>query len=328
MIVAIVVGIGSLITWMASSGKDNPATIAATLERGGQAQFQAASDLATMLQTPGRAEKLKSSHELAEKVARLLAEKSAAGVEDDAAVDMRIFLCRALGEFEVTDGLGTLLEVAQKDPHRDVRRHAINAVSVLVAAASKLDPPQPLHEQELTAALLALAQDPDELVRSESAFALGVAAAAAPESRAPLADALATLADDPYTDARFNAALALARLGDERCVPGLVEMFDLASLEASLKGVKAISEDVTQQSLMSQQAFKRDLIVQNAARRIHALVDDKALSDESRAKLAAAVQKFLDEAPKVTTPKPFHADLLSAVQQMESELSGSKKASE
>ena len=57
-----------------------------------------------------------------------------------------------------------------------MRRKAINAIAVLGGIAGERSRPAAGASDELIEALLKLADDQDELIRSETAFALGVVA--------------------------------------------------------------------------------------------------------------------------------------------------------
>jgi HEAT repeat protein len=138
-----------------------------------------------------------------------------------------MFVARALGEFYVDVGLPALLRAAQIDSSGNeevlhVRRAAIQAIAVSTSHMQEHDPAWAGEEFDLEAALLELSESDERLVRSETAFALGVLGT-------PRAvEQLAELAHDPYPDARYNAANALARHGDLRAVGTLAEMLDPA----------------------------------------------------------------------------------------------------
>ncbi|MBL9163331.1 MAG: HEAT repeat domain-containing protein [Planctomycetaceae bacterium] len=292
VIVAAVVALWFVIESLARRGEQDPAVIVAALKANNQARFQQAKELADMLRLPQRYPEMKVSHELAQQIATYVDELVAAGRPEDAEVTMRIFLVTALGEFHVADGMPALVNAALHDPQRDVRRRAINAIAVLSASMAALKPPQPLNSDELNAALLQLADDQDELIRSETAFALGVVAAA-PEADAQLADKLVELADDPYTDARFNAAAALARLGDPAAPAAVAEMFDPESLTSSLSGEKALTTEVTEEALAAQKAFKRNMILSSALKSTNLLLATPALPAASFVPLESALEGFL-----------------------------------
>jgi hypothetical protein len=311
VIVAAVVLVWFAIESLARRGEQDPDQIVAALRSNNQARFQRAKELADMLRLPQRYPELKTNHELAQKLAGYVDELVEAGDAAEASVTMRIILVAALGEFNVDDGLPVLLKAAQSDSERDVRRRAVNAIAVLVNSMANLKPPQPIENDQLNDAMVKLSEDQDELIRSETAFAMGVAAASTSDSR--LTAALEQLADDPYTDARFNAAIGLARVGNAKAVAGIVEMLDPASIASSVAGEKPMTPQVTDAALQSQKAYKRNTIVTSALTAIGRLLENKNLPAESFEPLQKALERFLDEAPKMTEPAPVPAELLEAV---------------
>jgi len=309
VIVAAVVAIWFVIESLARRGEQDPAVIVAALKSNNQARFQQAKDLADMLRLPQRYPEMKVSHDLSHQIAGYVDELVAAGRPEDAEVTMRIFLVTALGEFHVDDGLPALLNAAQNDPERDVRRRAINAIAVLAGAMAGLKPPQSLQSEELAEALLKLADDQDELVRSETTFAIGVVAGT-PDADPRLAEKLVELADDPYTDARFNAAAALARLGSPAAPAAVAEMFDADSLASSLSGEKALTEEVTEEALAAQKAFKRNMILSSALKSTNQLLATQSLPAEAFAPLETAVEGFLKSLEKLQKTGPVPDELV------------------
>jgi HEAT repeat protein len=81
-----------------------------------------------------------------------------------------------------------------------------------------------IGDAEALPRLLALASNQDSGLRKTAVYALG--AFASGESREVLAKAL----NDPVEDVRWNAALALARTGDVRAAPVLLQMMDRGHL--------------------------------------------------------------------------------------------------
>jgi hypothetical protein len=313
VIVAGVVLVWFIIESLARGGEQDPDAIMKALR--GANGFQQAKDLADMLGTPERYS-LHTNRELAQKLAAYLDDLVKEGDDAEGSVTMRYFLVSALGEFQVDDGLAALVNAAQNDPERDVRRRAINGLAALAGKFQTLNPPQTIANDEVVLALAKAARDEDELVRSEAAFAIGIVAAS-PDSDSRLAESLAELADDPYTDARFNAASGLARLGDPRAANAVAEMLDLEAIGASLTGERAITEDQTDDSLRGQKAFKRNMILHNALTAIDALVD-KAETAGSLAPLDEALTKFLAAAPKVQDPAPVPSEVINAAKKAQS----------
>ncbi len=307
VIVAAVVLFWFIIESLARRGVQDPDEIVRGLRSSNQARFQKANDLANMLRMPQRYPQLKTNRELAQKLSALLDEQIQAADDSEAAIRMRMFLCSALGEFHVEDGLPALLKAARSDPERDVRRQAINAIAVLAGELSQLKPPRPLKGDDLVEALLGLADDPDELIRSATAFALGVVAAPGADPR--LAAKLVELADDPYTDARFNAAAALARIGDPRAATAIAEMLDPDALASSMAGEKALTGDADEHALAARKTDKRNTVLSSAMSAIEMLLEKKP-SPETLAALETALADFVAAAPQVHEPAPIPVERL------------------
>jgi len=207
-----------VISW-ATHRSDDVETLLERLRTPSRDRWRAAAELATLLRDPAN-EAMRSDEATARRVAEILAEKIDAAVMTDEAINLRFFLCRALGEFAVPDGLPVLVRAAttQRDAAEvPVRQAAIEAIAML---ADKLGPESMRQRRGVMATLLEATEDPHESVRSAAAFALGVMGGNPAEAR------LAELLDDGYPDVRYNAALGLTRHGDPRCMDVLLEMLD------------------------------------------------------------------------------------------------------
>jgi HEAT repeat protein len=308
VIVACVIGVWFAIESLARSGETDPDAIVRGIRSPNG--FQQAKDLADMLQTPERYPELASNRELAQGLADYLDELIDASDDAESAVTMRYFLATVLGEMHVGDSLPVLIKAALKDPERDVRRRAINAIAVLAASLDQNILRQQSAADELVDALVELAEDQDELLRSEAAFAIGVVAADI-EADPRLVESLRILADDPYTDARFNAAVGLARTGSPLAAPALAEMLDPEAVAASLAGEKPITEDQTKLALRKQQAHKRNTILSTALSAIEMLLAHGASTSDLEV-VQRALSRFIDLAPSIQDPSPLPDELLDA----------------
>jgi hypothetical protein len=285
IIVAAVVCLWFLVTSLATSDDEDPEKIVRVLRSSNQNRWQEAYELANMLQVESRYPKLKLNAELAGDLAKLLNEEIDAGRTDENSVKLRCFLCAALGSFQVDEGLGVLLKAAREDSERDVRRDAINAIAVRADHAATGEHPNPLEHEGLVETFVELANQPDELIRSQTAYALGVLTL--PEGAdSRLTVELEKLVDDLYADARYNAALALSRKGNLRVVDVVAEMFDREAIELS----------ISREQLPAQQTFKRNTILRNALEAAHSLQEQNP--DVDLPELRAAVQRFVDTAPE------------------------------
>jgi HEAT repeat protein len=104
-------------------------------------------------------------------------------------------------------------------------------------------------------AVVAASRSEDAGLRSAAAFTLGVIGQ--PGGR-PTADRLHALLADANDDVRYNAALALARLGDDDCLDTLEEMLSLTDEPAPAPEAR---DDAGQSK-----RYKRALVVLNALR--------------------------------------------------------------
>lgn len=234
LIVLVVVGVWLLFGWLVHRTAVQPKDLIQGLRGSSVARWQRAGELATMLHSEQYAD-FKRDPEAATDLAAILDDQlDQAGSGESMADDdvmLRYFLCRALGEFQVAEGLDVLVKAAttEGDPREEeVRRGAIQAIAVRAYNLARLNPPQEVGP-EVEAALLRLAGDKDDLVRSETAFALGQVGMPACITR------LGQMVDDPYADARYNAAVALANHGNAAGMETLAEMLDVEEL-ASLRG--------------------------------------------------------------------------------------------
>jgi len=309
VIVLAVVLLWLLVTMMATRGDQDPTKIVAALRSSNQARWQKADELANMLRLEERYPDLKHNAELASQLAQLLDEEVEAGLDDQNSINLRYYLCRVLGEFYVDEGVEILLKTARKDDQRDIRREAINALAVLSHALSELQPPQTLEHPQFVETLAALAGDQDDLVRSQTAFALGVFVLS-PDVDPRLTIELEKLVDDLYSDARYNAALGLARQGNLRAVGAVTEMLD----------AEALAMNTAREKTPALQAFKRDTMLDNALNASRLLLENHP--DADLARLRAAVKQFVDSAPS-WQPRPVPKSLIERAEELLAEVPSS-----
>jgi HEAT repeats len=296
LIVLIVVSVWVMFTWLVHRTSAQPEDLIQGLEGSSVARWQRASELAGMLSDKRYADFQKSSA-AATKLADILdreidAAKADEGMQDEA-VTLRYFLCRALGEFRVADGLNVLLKAAttNRDPREEmVRRGAIQAIAVRAYNLSQLDPPQTLNDPQLEPTLFQLAGDPDDLVRSETAYTLGRIGTPTCLER------LESMLSDAFPDARYNAAVALAQHGNAKSLPVLAEMLDpdeMASVDQE-KGAEA-------------QFSKRTLVMTSALHAVDKLIQEQPSADY--AAVANALERVVhadeSELAKARIPRPL-----------------------
>ena len=149
LIVLVVVSVWVMFTWLVHRTSAQPEDLIQGLQGSSVARWQRASELAGMLSDKRYAD-FQTSSAAATKLADILdreidaAKSSEEGMQQEA-VTLRYFLCRALGEFRVPDGLNVLLKAAatNRDPREEeVRRGAIQAIAVRASNLAQLQPPQ------------------------------------------------------------------------------------------------------------------------------------------------------------------------------------------
>ena len=230
LIVSLVVFVVFAFNWLVHLGSD-PQGYLDDMERGAANAWQRAHDFASEMrgnpqlrkdsQVAGRVVKLLERH-----LAKPLGESD--GKANTEEVQYRYFLCMALGQFEVPSGLPVLMRVASTPATNDnelhVRLAAIESLAVLTDNIRKNDPD--FVDGQLLKLLLDLSSrqnEPEPMVRTRAAFALGVyGGEEATQRLKDMTDAFR----EPAPEARFNAATGLARMGNDACIPVLIEMLD------------------------------------------------------------------------------------------------------
>ena len=295
VIVAVVVMIWLMFNWLAHKGNDREAFVRA-LQRNNEARWQAAFNMANELRADrgSRNPKLAGDSQLAAQLAGILDREIDGDNSDENSITLRIYLCRALGEFRVTDGLPTLIKAAANERNDDeaaVRRAALEGIAMLAANISEAQaapghsgptPETLVDDAPLREVLLKDAQDPDPRTRAAAAVAIGVIGG--PE----LVEKLHVMAEDTNADVRYNAATRLAHLGDAAAVPMLAEMLD----PDEKVGIELEKNE-------GMRPYKRGLITINALCATAQLAEHNTQADLSS--LKAAVEKLLanDPAPDV-----------------------------
>lgn len=233
LIVSVIVLVWLMFSWLASAGS-NPRELVRDLKKLNNSSWQKAVSLANQLQDP-QYDALKDDGELARDLAEVLDAELAAGKTDSARLMLRVYLCRILGEFRVGDGLPALLKAAAQEKAKeevDVRAAALESLAILVKnlGPEKMRESEPLRQVLLDCSSAAPTggggEDAYAEVRSRAAFALGVLGGEEANTR------LEQMLADAYPNARYNAAVGLARQGDIRCSRVLLEMLDPQNAEA------------------------------------------------------------------------------------------------
>ena len=263
IIVSIIVAVWLMFGWLAQSST-NPEQLTRNLKQLNKGSWQDAHSLSTLLRDP-REKELRQNSELAKSLAETLN-----GLLDDKTLPandkfhrLATWLCRALGEFEVDDGLDTLVKALQSEDFA-IRRAAVEGISTL---AGKLENIRASREDivEVLSSPALERQDANgreqEMefgeMRGALAFSLGVIGGD------EALNTLSLMLSDPYPEARYNAATGLARNGDLRAVPRLEEMLKIDNDEA----VRYEKESGTMRT------WKRNLVVLNGLRAVGLLYE-------------------------------------------------------
>jgi len=233
LIVLLIVALWLTVSWLVH--RTRPQDLIQGLEGSGVARWQKASELADILRNERFADfkrDKEAASRLADNLRREIEAANVAGGMDGESVMLRFFLCRALGEFEVTDGMDALVLAAEtnRDPAEQlVRRGAVQAIAMRAFKLREQGSAESLSDPKLEAVLLRLSEDKDALIRSETAYALG-------RIGTPVCiERLEVLIGDPHADTRYNAAVALAHEGKAAAAGMLAEMIEPVALASALE---------------------------------------------------------------------------------------------
>ena len=247
IIVAIIVSVWLLFSWLARTSSQ-PEEMVADLERMDHGSWSQALNFANVLRDP-RQKELRLNEPLATRLAGVLDHHLTEARMDKDHVWLRMYLCRALGEFEVTSGLPILIKAARQQKgvaDIDVRRAAVQAIAVM---GERADISAMVNSPSLVSTLRDISSLGDEpggeessvaKLRAAATFALGMLV----DER--VRDHLSLLLGDRQPNVRFNAAIGLSRQGDVRAVPALVRMLE-ADSAASVPGTSVKSDDLWKQ---------------------------------------------------------------------------------
>jgi HEAT repeat protein len=278
IIVSIIVMVWLVFNWVARTGND-PDEFIRALRRNNANRWQAAFGLAGAIKAgDAQGQALRQDAHLADELAKILDEEiKTSSTKEEEPIALRAYLCQALGQFEIANGLPMLLKAAstqRSEQEIEVRLAALRAIALL-DENMKATSDAAFHTPEVTEKLLAASRDPDSRVRSVAAYALGVIGGQ------PFEERLEALLADGNPDVRYNAATWLAPLGDAKAVPVLAEMLDPDELAGiNLEKTAALRED------------KRLAIVSNALRATGLLAGKNPAADLGP--LAVEIKKLLD----------------------------------
>lgn len=269
VIVAAIVLIWAILRWPARRTV-SPRDLVRELGPSGKSDWQQAYALAELLADPEHGERREDAA-LAAELAALLQVQLDAGEMDVNRIQLRVFLCRALGEFAVPTGLPVLIQAARQERNPAeiaVRRAALEALAALADRVG----PRPLQSNKtLIEILVTAARDhgpgaeaPAQRagLRASAAFGLGVLGGE------PSLEELQRLLDDPCPNVRYNAAAGLARHGRAAAIPMLLTMLDPNNADA-----------VADETSAAGRAWKRSLVWTNGIRAATQLAERNPAAD-------------------------------------------------
>ena len=284
VIVGIIVMVWLMFSWLAQMG-NSPQDLVRDLRRLNKGSWQKALTLADLLRNPDY-DQLKQDPQIARELAEILTGQLDAGRTDSESVSLRVFLCRALGEFRVSEEVvPVLLRAAVQEVDLveiDVRRSALEALAII---ATNNDPHELQSNAELIQVLLQASSERspnnDEMqaraeLRSRAAYALGTLGGDVSLDRLEL------LMDDAYPNTRYNAALGLARHGDVRSHRVLLEMLDPNNLESAHAEEHEVGK-----------ATKRLLVMKNGIRGSMQLAE-QSQDDDDLSEITGALKAVLE----------------------------------
>ncbi len=218
LIVLVIVSVWMMFGWLATKGRD-PSKLIAGIRTSNTSRWQYAKELADAL-TGKQFPELRRDAKSATELAAILENEMKTGGEGDDPILLQVYLAKILGEFEVNAGLPQLVDAAAHAANTDVRLAAIEAISVRAQHVRDDKSGELVWDESTTQKLLELSRSDSELVRSRTAWTLGVVGSP------PAVARLEKMLEDPYADARYNAATGLARRGEAAAIEVLIEMLD------------------------------------------------------------------------------------------------------
>ncbi len=177
--------------------------------------WQAAMDLSRRLESIDEQELPPQMRpEIARRLGEVLA-KSRAGSQQDMGREMQRFLLLALGRLRQPESVEVLVAYATDASQPvEVRQDAMSALVLMRDQDAAKNAVQ---------ALTPLLESPEPVIRIVATVAIG---ALATRDDAAVIEALSRASASNDREVVWNATLALARLGSERAVPGLMDMLD------------------------------------------------------------------------------------------------------
>ena len=273
VIVAAVVGIYLLFGRLATGELDWRQQVDNVRSQNPHVKWPGALSLAQMLDADAAAgqsaQPLAKNPEIAAALSELFVETRGLTPRSEETTAQVEFLAKALGRLDVPDVVfPVLLDAAESDADRELRKHALTAVAMSAGRAFERGVPYD-NQGDLTQRVLQLSANDDPLVRHQAAFILGLVDSQPAHSRLELL----TVDADQMT--RANAAIGLARQGSTTGWPVFEEV--LADAVANPLRPQDVANDE-----QAQLYFERQLLVTNSIRAVDLLAPQLAAADRRR----------------------------------------------
>lgn len=212
---------------------------------------------------------LSTNPQVAQKLSEFLAEKLKSSSQEPATIDQQAFLTRTLGMLDVPETVFPVLREAMQTTHdREVRKNAVLAVATIAHRANERK--ILLDDAGIVEELSNVSRDADPLLRSSSAFALGLLSF--PTTKQPLT----VLLSDGDGNTRLNAAIAFAR---QKSLDGLPIFREVLSEAASGERPTSSASAAEGEGLDSLLAVSNSL---RAVSDLSSQLDDATRNDLSR----------------------------------------------
>ena len=171
IIVAIIVCVWLSFHWLAHLGND-PQAYVRTLRRANEGRWQAALNLANDLRGPNGSG-LKSDTKMASELGSILDDEVDSGRIGEQSETLRLYLCRALGEFTVPEAAPALVRRVKETNDDATTQAAVEALAVLSSNLENTG--RSFREQDkVVDAVVAASRSTDSGVRNACSFTLGV----------------------------------------------------------------------------------------------------------------------------------------------------------
>ncbi len=165
VIVTMVVMVWLMFSWLAHMGQDDPKTIIQQLRKRDDSFGQRAYELAEQLRSPDpQFDKLRSDPELLKELISLLEsdlDLKTKDKPDEARLKRRMFLCRAIGSFQIPDGLPVLLRCVGDSASENVNVQ-LSALEAITTLAKNVGAEEIREEKEVLPTVLAASREADD----------------------------------------------------------------------------------------------------------------------------------------------------------------------